>query len=199
MKRRVKIDRGSGNVFEDVGFSPGEAENLLARQFAAGGLNAWLADMTQIRCQEGWLYLAVVQSLRSREVLGWSTGVSPDSQLALRALKLTAAKQKPRRGQLHNSDRGSVYTSREYLAQVERLKLVPSMSRKGNCYDNAVIESFFASLKRELPTEGKLPTRRELRRMLFEYIEVHYNRTRLHSALGYMSPERFEQLNPVLN
>ena len=77
--------------------------------------------------------------------------------------------------------------------------MVPSMSRKGNCYDNAVIESFFASLKRELPTEGKLPTRRELRRMLFEYIEVHYNRTRLHSALGYMSPERFEQLNPVLN
>lgn len=175
---------------------PGEAAaaNLLARVFTAPAPNrAWVADITALRTREGWLYLAVLLDLFSRRVVGWAMSAQPTRQLPLAALEAALAQRRPAPGLLHHSDRGSPYTSADYQEALSAHGLVSSMSRKGNCWDNAVAESFFATLKGELVPAARWTTRAAARLAVFEYIEVFYNRCRLHSALGYRSPVAVEQ------
>ena len=171
------------------------AENLLARRFSPGEVPAWVADLTYVRTAEGMLYLAVVLDLGTRRVLGWSMGNTPAGQLALDALKMAVTAREPERGQLHHSDRGGHYAGVAYKAQLERHGMRQSMSRRGNCWDNAVAESFFASLKGEWLYPARVQTRQQARQMIFEYVEVFYNRKRLHSSLGYLSPVEYEKLH----
>jgi len=173
------------------------AANLLARRFAPGALPAWVADLTAIRTQQGLLYLAILIDLRTRLVLGWSMAEQPLGRLALDALKMALGRQTPVPGLLHHSDRGGHYSSRSYQALLAEHNITQSMSARGDCYDNAVVESFFASLKRELLYPGPVPTMQQARLMLFDYIEVYYNRRRRHSALGYRTPEEYAKLLPV--
>jgi len=175
------------------------APNLLDRRFAAGGVPAWVTDLTYVRTNEGTLYLAVVMNMYSRRIIGWSMGSTPAGRLALDALKMALATLTPATGQLHHSDRGGHYASNVYRALVRRHGLQQSMSRKGDCWDNAVIESFFATLKCEMLYRQQIPTRQQARQMIFEYIEVFYNRQRKHSALGYRTPEAYEKLHCILN
>ena len=168
--------------------------NLLARRFAVSAPNrSWVSDITYIWTLEGWLYLAIVMDLFSRRVVGWALSKRLERGLALDALGM-ALKGRPRsRAMLHHSDRGSQYASHEYQQLLAAHGILSSMSRKGNCWDNAVAESFFATLKLELVYETQWRTREEARRALFEYIELFYNRQRRHSALGYLCPSQFEQ------
>ena len=168
--------------------------NLLARRFAVSAPNrGWVSDITYIWTLEGWLYLAIVMDLFSRRVVGWALSKRLERGLALDALGM-ALKGRPRsRAMLHHSDRGSQYASHEYQQLLAAHGILSSMSRKGNCWDNAVAESFFATLKLELVYETQWRTREEARRALFEYIELFYNRQRRHSALGYLCPSQFEQ------
>jgi transposase InsO family protein len=168
------------------------APNLLQQEFAPGGREAWLADLTYIRCTEGWCYLAVVLQLRTRKVLGYCLGRQPGTELCLGALEMALGRGKPS-GVLHHSDRGSTYTSRRYLGRLEEAGLEISMSGKGNCYDNAVIESFFSSLKREVLRGRMLLSHIELKVLISEYIEQEYNQERMHSSLGYLSPDEYEK------
>lgn len=170
------------------------APNLLGRCFDPGGVLAWVADLTYIWTDEGVLYLAVVLKLNSRRVIGWGMGDTPAGQLALDALKMALDRQPPVAGQLHHSDRGGHYTSSVYRAILARHGMQESMSRKGDCWDNAVAESFFATLKCELVYRQRIRTRQQARSMIFEYVEVFYNRQRKHSALGYLSPAEYEKL-----
>ena len=147
-----------------------------------------------IRTRKGWLYLAVILDLWSRAVVGWSMSERMNRQLVIDALKMSDGRRRISAGLMLHSDRGCQYTSEEFQRELARLGIVCSMSRKGNCWDNAVAESFFATLKRELEgCEAGFKTRQEARRELFEYIEVFYNRERRHSALGYLSPAQFER------
>jgi putative transposase len=168
--------------------------NLLARRFATSAPNrSWVADITYMWTPEGWLYLAIVLDLFSRRVVGWSLSERLERGLALDALRM-ALKGRPRsRAMLHHSDRGSQYASHEYQQLLAAHGILSSMSRKGNCWDNAVAESFFATLKIELVYQTQWRTRKEARSALFEYIELFYNRQRRHSALGYLCPSEFEQ------
>lgn len=170
------------------------AANELKRQFEVATLDTcWAVDITYIWTQEGWVYLAVVLDLCSRRIVGWSLSDRITEALTLEALDQALAHRRPQKGLLHHSDRGSQYASREYRKRLADAGLKASMSRRGDCWDNAVVESFFSSLKTELFGGGPWPqTRKEARRELFEYIEVFYNRKRLHSALGYLSPSQFE-------
>jgi transposase InsO family protein len=176
------------------------APNHLDRKYqveAITGLNqAWAGDITYIPTAAGWLYLAVVLDLKSRRVIGWSMADNMESQLVQDALHL-ATKQRLLRGEkpglLFHSDRGSQYASHSFQSQLAELKARASMSGKGNCWDNAPIESFFATLKKELVYREKFLTHEQARASLFEYIEVFYNRQRAHSTLGYRSPVEFEQ------
>jgi len=170
------------------------AENLLARQFEAATPNRkWTADITYVWTGEGWLYLAVVLDLFSRRVVGWAISSTLERSLVIAALKMALTSRKPATGLLCHSDRGSQYASSDYQEVLTQAGAMCSMSRKGNCYDNAPTESFFASLKRELVYRTTFATRQEARAALFEWIAVWYNRKRRHSALGYISPEQFEQ------
>lgn len=170
------------------------AENLLDRQFETEKPNArWAGDITYIWTQEGWLYLAVILDLFSRRVVGWSMDKSIDRSLVQRALDAALSLRKPQAGLLCHSDRGSQYASGDYQKQLADAGIVCSMSRKGNCWDNAPSESFFASFKRELVHRYSFKTREEARQAIFRWIEVWYNRKRRHSALGYISPEEFER------
>ncbi len=197
LRGRKKNRRGIGTQRRS---SDPVAENLLARRFAPGGLVAWTADITYIPLAgKLWLYLAVVISVYSRRVIGYATGPRPSTDLTLQALEQAGACQPPRQGQIHHSDQGSTYTSSGYRARVAELGMRASMSRKGDCYDNAVTESFFATLKEELLNKRPLPTRQEARWLINDYIVNFYNCKRLHSALGNVSPEQFEKLHPVLN
>lgn len=173
------------------------APNLLARHFAPGAVDAWVADLTALRTQQGFLHLAVVIDLRTRQVLGWSMAEQPLGRLALDALKMALGRQQPAPGLLHHSDRGGHYTSRSYQALLAQYGITQSMSARGDCYDNAVAESFFASLKRELLYPGPVRTMQEARLLVFDYIEVYYNRRRRHSALGYQTPQEYAKLHPV--
>lgn len=169
------------------------APNLLNRQFSAERPNEkWLTDITYIPTKEGWLYLATVLDVCSRRVVGWSMDKNMDEGLVERALQMAAAHRQPGEGVLHHSDRGSQYAAHNYQALLTSHQMVCSMSRKGDCYDNAMMESFFSTLKSECATEP-YNSRAEARLSIFEYIEVWYNRERRHSALGYQSPEAFEQ------
>jgi transposase InsO family protein len=173
------------------------APNLLARRFQPGQVRAWMADLTYVSTYEGELYLTVVIKLQSRRVIGWSMGNTPSGQLALDALKMALNTAKLAGGELHHSDRGGHYTSNAYKALIAANGMTESMSRKGDCWDNAVVESFFATLKCECLYQEPLRTRAQARQKTFEFIEVFYNKQRAHSALGYLSPEEYEKLHNV--
>lgn len=169
------------------------AANVLDRQFEATAPNrVWLSDITYIWTDEGWLYLAGVLDLFSRKIVGFSMADHLRSELAGDALSMALRRRQPGSGLLHHSDRGVQYASDEYQGLLARQKIQVSMSGKGNCYDNAVMESFWATLKTELVHHEHYATRDQARQSIVEYIEMFYNRKRLHSSLGYLSPEAFE-------
>ncbi|HEX8822873.1 MAG TPA: IS3 family transposase [Archangium sp.] len=169
------------------------APNVLERNFSPGQPNStWATDITYVATRQGWLYLAVVLDLFSRKVVGWSMSQNIDRHLVLNALDMALKGRQPPRGLLHHSDRGSQYASTDYQQALAARGIQCSMSRKGNCWDNAVVESFFSSLKLELVYTTDFATQEQARLALFEYIEVFYNRQRRHSSLGYVSPVDFE-------
>lgn len=171
------------------------AENILNRQFQVHHMNrVWAGDITYIPTREGWLYLAVVLDLHSRKVVGWSMSPSMETELVTNAMQMAVQRRSTQPGLLFHSDRGSQYASQAFQAYLCDTKMIPSMSRKGNCYDNACSESFFGTLKLEC-CDRVFTSRKEASSAIFEYIEVFYNRQRLHSSLGYLSPEQFEQRN----
>lgn len=169
-------------------------EDVVNRDFEPMAANrTWAADITYIATGEGWLDLAVVEDLDSRQIVGWSMGERMDSRLVVDALEMALAARQPGAGLVAHSDRGSQYASEHHRGLLARHGIVCSMSRRANCGDNAPMESFFASLKKEL-THGEIfATRAEARSSLFEYIEVFYNRIRRHSSLGYLSPAEYER------
>jgi transposase InsO family protein len=165
------------------------APNLLERRFAADRPDAvWLADLSYIPTGEGWLYLAAVRDLATREIVGWSMADHLGAELACDALLMAIRRRQPPPGLIQHSDRGVQYASRPYRAILARHGIVQSMSRKGNCLDNAPMESFFGTLKNELVHRATFPTREAARRAIFEYVEVFYNRRRRHSGLGFLTP-----------
>jgi transposase InsO family protein len=169
------------------------AANILRRDFTAAAPNQkWLGDISYIDTGEGFLYLASLEDVFSRQIVGWAMAEHLEAGLVERALRMALARRQPAAGLLHHSDRGSQYASHDYRALLSQHEVIVSMSRPGNCYDNAMKESFFATLKTECAS-APFATRADARTALFEYIEVFYNRRRLHSALGYLSPEQFEQ------
>jgi len=174
------------------------APNVLARSFSAPAPDrAWVADITIVRTGEGWLHLAIVLDLFSRRIVGWATSERVHQTLALEALAMAIAQRRPAPGLVHHSDRGGQYASAAYQDLLDRHGLVASMSRPGNCLDNAVAESFFHTLKTELVYHEHYRTREVARLAIFEWIEGFYNRTRLHSTLGYRSPEEYETIVSV--
>jgi putative transposase len=172
------------------------APNLLERRFAADRPDAaWLADISYVPTGEGWLYLAAVKDMATREIVGWSMADHLRGELARDALLMAVRRRQPPRGLIHHSDRGVQYASRPYRATLARHGIVQSMSRKGNCLDNAPMESFFGTLKTELAHRTSFPTREVARRAIFDYVETFYNRRRRHSGLGYLTPaEAYEQM-----
>jgi transposase InsO family protein len=170
------------------------AENIVDRDFSPMAANVtWAADITYIATGEGWLYLAVVEDLFSRQIVGWSMGKRIDSRLVVDALEMAVSRRQPGEGLVAHSDRGSQYASEHYRGTLARHGITCSMSRRANCWDNSPMESFFASLKKELVHDEAYATREEARASLFEYIEVFYNRIRRHSSLGYKSPVEYER------
>lgn len=184
-KRRPRTKTGTPSVL---------APNLLEQQFDVKGPNrCWVTDITYLRTYEGWLYLAVVVDLFSRNVVGWSMGPRLHADLVLRALLMAVWRRKPLHGVIVHSDQGSQYTSGVWQSFLKDHGLVPSMSRRGNCLDNAVAESFFQLLKRERVKRRIYPTRAAAREDVFDYIEFFYNRKRRHGYNGNRSPIRYEQ------
>lgn len=169
------------------------APNVLERRFEVADPNeVWTGDITYLSTSDGWLYLSVLQDLYSRLVVGWNADRWLHSDLTVKALVSACRLRQPPTGCLHHSDQGSQYASKEYLEVLNKYGFQRSMSRKGDCYDNAVTESFFATLKLELFEGRPLMSRQETMRELYDYIELFYNRQRLHSTLGYMSPMNYE-------
>jgi transposase InsO family protein len=169
------------------------AENLLNRDFAAVAPNRkWVTDITYVETREGWLYVAAVLDLFSRKIVGWSMAEHMRTDLVADALKMALLRRKPHAGLLHHSDRGVQYASAGYQDLLAQNKCVCSMSRSGNCYDNAAMESFWGTLKTELVYRQVFASRAQAQTAIFEYIEVFYNRKRTHSSLNYKSPEAFE-------
>ncbi len=172
------------------------APNLLGRQFDVNGVGlnrVWVADITHIPTREGALYLATVLDLGSRRCVGWAMRDTLEVDVALSALRMARDARRPAPGLIHHSDRGSQYTAGAYRAEVAAHGMVASMSRKGDCYDNAVAESFFSTLEFELLRRNDWHTRADARRAIFRYIETWYNRKRRHSSLGYLSPAAYEE------
>jgi len=170
------------------------AENVLARRFVVSTTNTvWVSDITYIATAEGWLYLAVVLDLCSRRVVGWAMSSRLSTDLVLRAFWMAVLTRRPPKGLVFHSDRGSQYTSRAFRGALERCEMVASMSRKGNCWDNAPSEAFFSTLKGELMDGKAFPSRQAAQAAIFECMEVFYNRQRLHSSLGYMTPVEIEE------
>ncbi len=171
------------------------AENLLKQKEVAEGPTAvWVSDITYIFTQEGWLYLAVIMDVHNRMIIGWSLKPWLTQELVIEAFRKAIRKKQDASGIIHHSDQGRQYASAEYQRLLKEYGIIPSMSRKGNCYDNAYVESFFHTLKTELIYDEQYRTRRDAMHSIFEYIEVFYNRMRRHSALGYKSPAEFERL-----
>ena len=158
-----------------------------------------MADITYIPTQQGWLYLAAVLDVHSRRIVGWAMGDRPEQTLARDALAMALGRRRLPPGAIHHSDQGSQYTSKAYQQLLRDAGLIASMSRKGMPYDNAVMESFFSSLKQELTHHERFKDRDAARVQIFEYIESFYNRERLHSGLGYRSPDAFERMTVVSN
>ena len=170
------------------------ADNVLAREFDAPLPDRkWAADITHVPTAQGWLYLAAVIDLCSRKVVGWSMADHMRTGLVADALSMAVARRRPGAGLLHHSDRGVQYASDDYQALLAEHGIGCSMSGRGDCWDNAVMESFWGTLKTELVNHERYQTREQARASIFEYVEVFYNRQRLHSSLGYQSPEQFER------
>lgn len=192
-RRRFRITTQSNHVHPI-------AENALERRFEVEQPNqAWVTDITYVWTLEGWLYLATIIDLYSRRVVGWSMSKRIDQALTLRALSMALKARTPRSELMHHSDRGSQYAAHAYRKMLDAHGITCSMSRKGNCWDNAVAESFFATLKVELVYESIFRTRAQAKAAIFEYIEVFYNRVRRHSSIGYVSPLEFERDNIPLH
>jgi putative transposase len=169
------------------------ADDLVEREFRPAGPNQlWVADITYLRTWEGWLYLAAIQDAYSRAIVGWSMADHMRQELVIDALQMAVHRRRPTPGLIHHSDQGSQYVSLGFGQAARDAGIARSMGSKGDCYDNAVAESFFATLKKELVHRRSWPTRRELTGEVFEYIEAFYNRVRRHSTLGYLSPLEFE-------
>jgi putative transposase len=172
------------------------ADNLLDRQFDPAGPNEkWVGDITYIPTREGWLYLAVIEDLYSRRIVGWAMADHMESRLVVDAMEMAVARRLPGEGLLAHTDRGSQYASDHYQRLLRKHGIECSMSRVAQCWDNAPMESFFASLKKELVHDEDYQTRAEARTSIVEYIEVFYNVKRRHSSLGYVSPTEFEEAN----
>ena len=182
----------------DSGHKLPVAANTLDRQFTVTAPNrVWAGDITYVWTDEGWLYLAVVLDLYSRAVIGWAMGSRLTTDLAQDALTMALWRRKPSPGLLHHSDRGVQYCAHAYQHLLTAGGIVCSMSRKGNCWDNSVVESFFGTLKKELVHHRRYLTREEAKQDIFEWIEVFYNRQRRHSTLGYRSPAEFEAVGKI--
>jgi putative transposase len=194
-KNNIKAKRSKKyKVTTDSKHNHPVAENLLKQDFSAKAVNEkWVSDITYIYTQEGWLYLAVVLDLCSRKVVGWSMGNRITKDLTIKALRQAMNRRGIRAGLILHSDRGSQYACHDYVHLVKSSSFIQSMSGKGNCYDNAVMESFFKTLKIEEVYWQRYLTRDDARKSIFEYIETYYNTKRMHSALDYMSPNEFEQ------
>ena len=178
----------------DGGHDRPVADNVLGRHFGAEMPDRkWASDITYVPTAEGWLYLAAVIDLCSRKVVGWSMADHMRTDLVADALRMALARRSPGEGLLHHSDRGVQYASDDYQRLLAENGIRCSMSRGGDCYDNAVMESFWGTLKTELVNHERYATREQARASVFEYVEVFYNRHRLHSALGYLSPKQFER------
>jgi putative transposase len=172
------------------------APNLLERRFEVAKANRlWVSDITYVWTQEGWLYLAIVLDAWSRKIVGWAWSKTLEADFAVRALKQALEERQPRAGWMHHSDQGVQYACGTYQQVLQGAEAVVSMSRKGNCWDNALAESFFGTLKKELIGGQKYRTRQQAVSAVFEYIEVFYNRQRRHSKLRYQSPQQFEDKN----
>ena len=186
IKKRYRVPGGERSVGS-------VAANVLDRQFTPDALNqVWAGDITYIRTDEGWLYLAVVIDLCSRRVIGWSMQTRIGRELAMDAIAMAIGQRQLPTGLLHHSDRGSQYTSDDFQSLLKDHGIQCSMSGRGNCWDNACVESFFATLKKERVYRRRYRTRSQARADLFEYIEVFYNRKRRHSLLGDLSPSEYE-------
>jgi transposase InsO family protein len=174
------------------------AVNLLNQQFQADYPNqVWASDITYVWTSEGWLYLAAILDIWSRKIVGWAMSNRQTKELVVQALKQAIGRRSIESGIIHHSDRGSQYASNEYKKVLNKYGFKQSMSKKGDCYDNAIMETFFHTLKTELIYWEHYKTRDDARRSIFEYIEIFYNRERLHSSLEYNSPEEYEQFNKV--
>jgi|WetSurMetagenome_2_1015567.scaffolds.fasta_scaffold205256_2 putative transposase len=172
----------------------GVAENALDRCFRVPTMNTvWVSDITYVATAEGWLYLCVIIDLYSRRVVGWSMGTTLATELVLSAFMMAVMRRRPPRGLMFHSDRGVQYASKGFRTVLSSNKMIQSMSRKGECWDNACAETFFKTLKTELIGPRIYKTREEAKAAIFEYIEVFYNRVRLHSYLGYTTPVEYEQ------
>ena len=170
------------------------APNLLEQKFYINEPNRiWTVDMSYCKTLEGWVYLAVVLDLYSRKIVGWAISDKMNRELIINAFLMAYWARKPKAGLIHHSDKGSQYASHDFQRILSKFEVIPSMSGKGNCFDNAVTETFFHTLKTELMFDHIFETREEAKSAIFEYIEVFYNRERKHSTLGYCSPEKFEQ------
>ena len=174
--------------------TPVAAPDRLNRAFTAVAPNrTWVGDMTFVRTRQGWLNLAVLLDLYSRKVVGWAMGPQPNQALALGALEMALAHRRPARGLVHHTDRGATYSATTYRERLQDAGMLPSMSGRKSAYDNAVAESFFSNLKNELVHHCDFSTRDHARAAMFDYIEIYYNRQRLHQTLGYRTPEEVER------
>jgi len=192
-RRRFVITTRSKRAVQTVG-------NVLNRCFKVERPNAvWVGDVTFIATRHGWLYLAMLMDLYSRKIIGWSMSERIDKQLVLDTLDMAVLRRGFSRNVLHHTDQGSIYLSDEYTGKLNEHGMVQSVSRRGDCYDNAVAESFFSTLKNELLVGRTFQSRDEARREIFDYIEVFYNRKRLHQSLGYKTPEMIDEAVTVLN
>lgn len=188
-RRKYKVTTNSGH-------NNPVSENLLNQKFEVKEPNKiWVSDITYIRTKEGWLYLAVILDLCSRKIVGWSMSENMSRILVIRAIRHAIINRNPEEGLIFHSDRGSQYASEDVRTLLEKNKFKQSMSGKGNCYDNAVAESFFHTLKTEMVYQTIFETRQEAMNDIFEYIEIFYNRQRRHSSLKYFSPVDFENRN----
>ncbi|MFW5487528.1 MAG: IS3 family transposase [Desulfovibrio sp.] len=179
-----------------TGPNPPVAENHLSRQFLASAPNQkWASDITYIPTREGWLYLAVTLDMFSRRVVGWAMSERVDSHLACKALTMAVKSRSPKAGLLHHSDQGCQYTSELYRKALSQNGMVCSMSRRGNCWDNAVAETFFSKLKREWVNWSRYQTRSEAKLDIFMFLEGFYNRKRRHAGIGYKSPVEYENIH----
>jgi putative transposase len=172
------------------------ADDLVRRDFRPAAPNVlWVADITYLRSWEGWVYLAAVQDTFSRTIVGWSMAEHMKAELVTDALQMALARRRPKAGLIHHSDQGPQYVSLAFGQKARDAGVAVSMGSRGDCFDNAVAESFFATLKKELVRRRSWPNRRELQSAVFDYIETFYNRERRHSTLGYLSPREFEMIS----